>query len=161
MGITLLDVENKIFTYPTRLINILHFNFKKLSLLKIEDDDDDDDEICVYYINYDKDPFYLVTDNLKGYFKINDDDKYLTIIFTSESQKLMNKTIWEEIKKLINNEISDYSKDYTVFKFDSNNVLPLDSVISIHYLAIIIKYVLKDDNKYYPQIYIHGCWYKL
>ena len=101
MRITLLDVENKIFIYPTKLNNILDFNFKKLSIQKVEDDD-----------------------NLKGYFKINDDNKYLRINFTSESQKMMYETIWKEIKKLINNEISNYSKDYTVFKFDSNDVLP-------------------------------------
>ena len=137
--------------------NILDFDFKKLSIQKVEDDD----ETCVYYINYNKDLFYLVIDNLKGYLKINDDNKYLTIIFTSESQKMMYETIWKEIKKLINNEISDYSKDYTVFKFDSNDVLPLDSIINIHSLAIITRYVFKDDNKYYPQIYIHSCWYEL
>ena len=34
MGVTLLDVENKIFTYPTKLINILDFDFKKLSIQK-------------------------------------------------------------------------------------------------------------------------------
>ena len=85
---------------------------KKLSIQKVEDDD----ETCVYYINYNKDLFYLVIDNLKGYLKINDDNKYLTIIFTSESQKMMYEVIWKGIKKLINNEISDYSKDYTIFK---------------------------------------------
>ena len=29
MGITSFDVENKIFTYPTKLINILDFDLKK------------------------------------------------------------------------------------------------------------------------------------
>ena len=38
MGITLLGVENKIFTYPTKLINILDFDFKKLSIQKVGDD---------------------------------------------------------------------------------------------------------------------------
>ena len=157
MSITSLNIENKTFTYPTKLINILDFDLKKLSIQNIKDDD----ETCFYYINYDKYHFCLIIDNLKGYFKITDDDKYLSIIFTSESQKMMYETIWEEIKKLINNEISDYSKDYTVFKFDSNDVLPLDSIINIHSLAIIIRYVFKDDNKYYPQIYIHSCLYEL
>ena len=157
MSITSLNVENKIFTYPTKLINTLDFDLKKLSIQKIKDDD----ETCFYYINYDKYHFCLIIDNLKGYFKITDDDKYLTIIFMSESQKMMYETIWEEIKKLINSEISDYSKDYTVFKFDSNDVLHLDSIINIHSLAIIIRYVFKDDNKHYPQIYIHSCLYEL
>ena len=157
MSITSLNLENKIFTYPTKLINILDFDFKRLSIKKMEDDD----ETCIYYINYEKYHFCLIIDNLKGYFKINDDDKYLTITFTSESQKMMYEIIWEKIKKLINNEISDYSKDYIVFKFDSNDVLPLDSIINIHSLAISIRYVFKDDNKYYLQIYIHSCFYKL
>ena len=34
MGITLLDVENKILTYPTKLNNILDFNFKKIKYSK-------------------------------------------------------------------------------------------------------------------------------
>ena len=157
MNITSLNVENKIFTYPTKLINILDFDFKKLSIKKIKDDD----EMCIYYINYDKYNFYLIIDNSKGYFEINNDDKYLAIIFTSESQKMKYETIWKEIKQLINNEISDYSKDYTVFKFGSNDVIRLDSVINIRSLAIIIRYVFKDDNKYYPQIYIHSCLYEL
>ena len=92
MSITSLNLENKRFTYPTKLINSLDFGFKKLSIQEIEDDD----ETCVYYINYDKYHFCLIIDNLKGYYKINDDDKYLTIIFTSENQKMMYETIWEK-----------------------------------------------------------------
>ena len=140
MSITSLNLENKTFTYPTKLINILDFDFKRLSIQKIEDDD----ETCIYYINYDKYHFCLIIDNLKGYFKINDDDRYLTIIFTSESQKMMYEIIF-----------------FVVFKFGSNDVLPLDSIINIHSLAISIRYVFKDDNKYYLQIYIHSCFYKL
>ena len=34
MGITSMDVENKIFTYPTKLINILDFDFKKIKYSK-------------------------------------------------------------------------------------------------------------------------------
>ena len=43
--------------------------------------------MCIYYIDYDKDPFYLVTDDLKGYFEENDDSKY----------EMMYTRIWEEI----------------------------------------------------------------
>ena len=122
--------------------------FKKLSIQKVGDD-----ITCTYYINYDKDPFYLVIDDLKGCFKKNDDNKYLTVTFTSESQKMMYETIWEKIKEVINNKISNYNKDYTVFKFDSNDVLSLDTIINIHSLGIIIRSVFKNDNEYYSQIY--------
>ena len=69
--------------------------------------------------------------------------------------------IKEVINKIDNNKISNYNTDYTVIKFDSSDVSPLDTIINIHSLGIIIRSVFKDNNKYYPQIYIHGCWYEL
>ena len=74
---------------------------------------------------------------------------------------MMYETIWEKIKEVINNKISNYNKDYTAFKCDYNDVLPLDTIINIHSLGIIIRSVFKNDNGYYPQIYIHDCWYEL
>ena len=131
MSVISLNVENKMFTYSTKLINILEFNSKRLSIPKAGSG-----ESCIYYIDYDKDPFYLVIDDLKDYFKENDGNKYLTIIFTSKIQKMMYTRIWEKIKKVINkvadNKLGDYSKDYSVIKFDSNDVLPLGFVINIH-----------------------------
>ena len=73
----------------------------------------------------------------------------------------MYEAIWKKIKEVINNKISNYNKDYIVFKFDSNDVLPLDTIINIHSLEITIRSFFKNDNGYYPQIYIHDCWYEL
>ena len=103
------------------------------------------DEIGIYYIDYDKNPFYLVIDDLKGYLEENDDNKCLMMIFTSKSQKMMYARVWEEIKKVINevadNKLGDSSKDYSVIMFDSDDVLPLNSMINIRSLTIIIKSV--------------------
>ena len=81
------------------------------------------------------------------------------MIFTSKSQKMMYTRIWEEIEKVINeaadNKLSDYSKDYSVIMFDSDDVLPLNSMINIRSLTIIIKSVLRKDNNFYPQIYLN------
>ena len=122
------------------------------------------DEIDIYYIDYDKNPFYLVIDDLKGHLEENDDNKYLTMIFTSKSQKMMYKRIWEEIKNAINevadNKLGDYSKDYSVVMFNSDDVLTLNSMINIRSLTIIIKSVLSKDNNFYPQIYLNYCSYK-
>ena len=141
-----------------KLFNILNFNPKKLDIQKKETD-----EIGIYHIDHDKNAFYLVIDDLKGYLVGNDDNKYLTMIFTSKSQKMMYTRIWEEIKKAINevadNKLGDYSKDYSVTMFDSDDVLPLNSMINIRSLAIIIKSVLSKDNNFYPQIYLNYCSY--
>ena len=87
-----IDIKNRSFTLFAKLVNIFDFDSKRLSIEKARIS-----ETCICYIKYDKDPFYLVIDNLKGYFEQNDDNKYLTMIFTSKSQKMMYTRIWEEI----------------------------------------------------------------
>ena len=149
-----LDIKNKLFTLFAKLVNNLDFNPKRLSIEKTGSG-----ETCIYYIEYDKDPFYLVIDNLKGYFEQNDDNKYLTMIFMSKSQKMMYMKKWEEIKKVINevDEFSNYDKSYDVISFGTDDILSLNSMINIRSMTIIIKSVFKDNNKFYPQIYLRNC----
>ena len=73
-----LDIKNRLFTLFAKLVNNLDFNPKRLNIEK-----SGSGKTCIYYIRYDKDPFYLVINDLKGYFEENDDNKYLTMIFTS------------------------------------------------------------------------------
>ena len=154
-----LDIKNRLFTHFAKLVNVLDFNPKKLNIQKVGTND-----LGIYYIDYDKDPFYLVIDDLKGYFEENNNNKYLTIIFKDKRQKMIYTKIWEEIKKLINEvddyKFDDYSKDYGVISFDTDGVLPLNSIINICSLTIIIKSVFKNDNEFYPQIYLSHCSYE-
>ena len=62
-----IKIKNPLFTYYLRLVNILDFNPKKLSIEKVCAINDKLERI--YYVKYDKDPFYLIIDDLKGYFK--------------------------------------------------------------------------------------------
>ena len=62
-----IKIKNPLFTYHARLVNILDFNPEKLSIEKVCTINDELERI--YYVKYDKDPFYLVIDDLKGYFK--------------------------------------------------------------------------------------------
>ena len=87
-----LNIKNNNPYLLTKLFNILNLNPKKLDIQK-----EGTDEIGIYYIDYDKNPFYLVTDDLKGYLEENDDNKYLTMILTSKSQKMIYTRISEEI----------------------------------------------------------------
>ena len=87
-----LDIKNRLFTLFAKVVNILDFNPKRLNIQK-----EGSGETCIYYINYNKNPFCLVIDDLKGYFKENNDNKYLTMTFKSKSQKMMYARIWEEI----------------------------------------------------------------
>ena len=65
----MISIRNKdpLFTYYSRLVNILDFNPKKLSIEKLCAINDKLEHIC--YVKYNEDPFYLIIDDLKGYFK--------------------------------------------------------------------------------------------
>ena len=87
----------------------------------------------------------------------------------------MYTRVWEEIKKVINkvinkvadtccalvstsrNKLDDFSKDYSVIMFESDD--DVISMINIRSLTIIIRSVLCKDNNFYPQIYLNYCSY--
>ena len=96
MAVNSINIINKFPAHRTKIINILDFNSEKLSVIK-----NNNDKTNVYY---DNNPYFLAIDDLKGYFEEHDDtnntifgskkDKYLTIIFTNEHQKLFYKEIF-------------------------------------------------------------------
>ena len=62
-----IKIKDPLFTYYTRSVNILDFNPEKLSIEKVHAINDELERI--YYVKYNNNPFYLVINNLKGYFK--------------------------------------------------------------------------------------------
>ena len=145
MEITSLNIEHSITTGRARLINILDYDYKKISIIKNRNNKT--------HVYYDHLPFYLVIDNLKGFFEKYGDkynvvgrtknDQYLTIIFTSEYQKTMYTKILEQINK-------DLNKNYTKIKFESSDVLPLNILINIYTIDFVVRY---------QRVYINTCWY--
>ena len=93
-----LRIKNRLFFHPAKLNNILGINLNKVSVSDILKNDD----LAIYYIKYNNNIFYLVIDDVKGYFeKVDDDDKkynYLTIVFDNEKYKKIFKSIWDKIK---------------------------------------------------------------
>ena len=88
----LIKIEDPLFTYHARLVNILDFNPKKLSIEKVCVINDELERI--YYVKYGGYPFYLVIDNLKGYFK------YFKEKYTTEKELKIYYRRSEEKKNL-------------------------------------------------------------
>ena len=80
-----IKIKNPLFTYHARLVNILDFNPKKLSIEKVCAINDNLEHI--YYVKYDKDLFYLIIDDLKGYFKYSKEKDRKELEFIIEDQK--------------------------------------------------------------------------
>ena len=70
--VKIINLKNKAITH-SRVINILEFDPKYLDIQRHH-------EIGIYIISYNENPFYLVINDLKGYFECNYDNKYLTLI---------------------------------------------------------------------------------
>ena len=97
MAVNSVNIINNLPAHRAKIINMLDFNSKKLSVIRNNNDKTN--------VSYDNNPFFLAIDGLKGYFEEQDDanntifeskiDKYLTTIFTNEHQKLLYKEIFK------------------------------------------------------------------
>ena len=164
-----IKIKNPLFTYYSRFVNILDFNPKKLSIEKVCAINDNLERI--YYVKYDKDPFYLIIDNLKGYFKYSKEkdttEKELKFIIEDQKKIKIYNQIWDKIKELINSidgvnfRFSDYSRDHNVIRFDTDDTLPLYTLVSVYSITIVIGSVYKTCcDRFYSQIYLKNCIYK-
>ena len=156
-----IKIKNPLFTYYSRFVNILDFNPKKLYIEKVCAINNKLERI--YYVKYGKDPFYLIIDDLKGYFKYSNekDMKKLKFIIEEQKQATICNQIWDKVKELINSidnvnfGFSNYSRDPGVIRFDTDDTLPLDAMVSIYSLTIVISSVYRDCyDGFYPQIYL-------
>ena len=82
------------------MVNILGFNPKKLSIEKVCAINDKLERI--YYVKYDKDPFYLIIDDLKGYLRFKySKEKDTAELSSLERRKELEFIIEDQRKKKI------------------------------------------------------------
>ena len=171
-----IKIKDHLFTYRAQLVNIIDFKPEKLSIEKVYAINDEQEHI--YYIKYGGDPFYLVINDLKGYFKYSKEKnttelsslehrKELEFITEDQKQAKIYNQIWNKIKKLINSVdgvnfgFSDYFRDHGMIIFDTDDTLPLEDIVSIYSITIIIESVYRDYyDRFYPQIHLENCIYK-
>ena len=144
-----ITIKDPLFTYHARLVNIFDFNPKKLGIEKVCAINDELERI--YYVKYGGDPFYLVIDDLKGFFKHSEekDGKELEFIIEDQRKRKVYNQIWDKIKELINNidgvnfKFSNYSRDRNVIRFNTDDTLPLYTMVSVYSITIVIRSVYK------------------
>ena len=88
-----LKIDSTLCADPKRIINLLDFDPKKLGIytelnsISNTPDSSSKDLIEVYEVRYDNGGFYLVIDNIKGYFNIDDNvGSILSIILTDDKK---------------------------------------------------------------------------
>ena len=72
--------------------------------------------------------------------------------------------LWSKIRDLIrsiNKNSDDYDKKYMKIKFNSNDELPLNKTIDIPIVKIIVRAIFLRNNKFYQQVFLDKCLYKI
>ena len=170
MVVKQLNIKNRTYYFYNELINLEKFNS---SLLKLDKKSSMD--IDIYYIGYvtkkteyninSVNPLYLLIKKLDGFIDEKEGNKYLTITLTDSNNDVLIKyaEVWNgikgQIKKINNDSVGEYDKDYMKIKFDSDDNLPLKKVLKFHVLTIIIRNVFEKFFKFYSQIFLNDCLY--
>ena len=123
-----LKIDSTLWATPSRIINLLDFKPKKLS---IETKSNSNNDIKVHHVRYENGGFYLTMDNLRGYFNFSNNLGTLTMLFSDNDQQNKYHQIWKENGG--NGELKLHEK---IRLFD--NDLPIEHVFKIPSITIVI-----------------------
>ena len=100
-----LKIDNTLWAEPAKLVNLLDFNpenlttDKELNSIHNTPDASSKNLIDIYQVRYVDGGFYLTIDNIKGYFKLDDDISGILDMILTDDQK---KNIIKYGKKFLN-----------------------------------------------------------
>ena len=121
-----LKIDSTLWATPAKIINLFDFKPEKLSInTKI----DKSSTIVEHQVRYENGGFYLVIDNIKGYFSFGNNMILIDMICSNDDQKNKYHQIWKEIFKIVNNGNGEIKIHEKVVLFDSD--IPTDEVIEI------------------------------
>ena len=143
-----LKIDSTLWATPSKLVNLLDFKPNKLS---IQTKSNTKKDIKVDKVRYKNCGFYLIIDNLEGYFDLSNNVGCLNILFGDNEQQNKYYRVWKEILNIINGGHGELksSKKIKLFAIDD---LPIGHVFKIHSVAVAIRLLIEKDNKFYPEI---------
>ena len=153
--------------------DIIYIENFTLSNIKI--DEKSYKTILIYYIGYvtikkdleiyNVNPLYLIFSKVNGYFEEINRNKYQTVVPANEQRKNKKYTeLWIKIRDLIRSitkNVDDYDEKCMKVKFNSDDNLPLNKTIENLIVTKVVRAVLHENNKYYPQVFLDECLYKI
>ena len=161
---------NRTYYFFNDIINIETFDPNNIKI-----DENSCKNILIYYSEYatikeyvkiySVNPLYLIFRYVNGYFEEINGNKYLTLVPSNESKRKLKK--YEQLRIKIRNlirpitrNLDDYGEKYMKIKFNSDDVLPLNKMIEIPTIAIVVRAIFLENNKYYRQVFLDECLYK-
>ena len=159
-----LKIDSTLRADPKRIINLLDFDLKKLNIytelnsISNTPDASSKDLIEVYEVRYDNGGFYLVLDDIKGYFNIDDNVGSILNLILTDDQKNKYHQVWKEIFKKVNDENGELILHEKIRLIDSN--FPIEKIFKIHSITIVIRSFIEKDNKFYLELALNRCLFE-
>ena len=154
-----LKIDSTLLAKPAKLVNLLDFKPEKLS---IKTENDKLSTIIAHQVRYESGAFYLTIDNIKGYFSFTDNSTtnvVLNMIFSNDDQKNKYHQVWKEIFKIFDNGNGELKLHEKIVLSDSD--IRTDEIVKIPSVTIVINSLLETDNKFYLELSLNHCLYKL
>ena len=160
-----LKIDNTLWATPARIINLLDFNPEKLTIDKALNnihntpDASSKDLTDIHQVRYENGGFYLTIDNIKGYFKLDDNISGILDMILTDDQKNKYLQVWKEFFKLVNNENGELKLHEKIRLFDID--LPIEKIFKIPSITIVIKSLIEKENKFYLELALNHCLYEI
>ena len=143
-----LKIDSTLWATPSKLVDLLDFKRDKIS---VKTESNTKNDIKVHEVRYENGGFYLIIDNLEGYFDFSNNFGCLNMLFVDNDQQNKYYQVWKEILKIINGGYGELksSKEIRLFTIDD---LRIGYVFKINSMAIVIRSLIEKYNKFYPEI---------
>ena len=160
-----LKIDNTLWVKPAKLVNLLDFNPEKLTIDKVLNsihntpDASSKDLTDIHQVRYENGGFYLTIDNIKGYFKLDDNLNGILDMILTDDQKNKYHQVWKEVFKLVNDENGELKLHEKIRLFDID--LPIEKIFKMPSITIIIKSLIEKENKFYLELALNHCLYEI
>ena len=91
----------------------------------------------MYEVRYDDGGFYLVINDIKGYFNVDDNVGSILNMILTDDQKNKYHQVWKEIFKNVNDGNGELMLHANMRSIDSN--FPIEKIFKIHLITIVIR----------------------
>ena len=156
-----LKIDSTLWATPAKLVNLLDFKPEKLS---IKTENDNSVKTITHQVRYENGGFYLIIDNLTGYFNFIDNSTtnvVLNMILSNDDQKSKYHQVWKEIFKIVDNMLINGELKLHDKIVLSDSDIPTDEIIKISSVTIVIKSLIEENNKLYLELALNHLCYKL
>ena len=153
-----LKIDSTLWATPAKIINLIDFDPKKISISNTPDASSID-LIDIHEVRYDDGGFYLVIDDIKGYFNLDDNTSGILDMILTDDQKNKYHQVWKEVFQNVNGGNGELKLHEKIRLFDSN--LSIENIFKIPSITIVIKSLIEKSNKFYLELALNHCLYEI